>query len=262
MRDQEAELADLIERSRRGDADVFSAVIRRYETLVYASAFKILGDHAAAQDVAQETFIAAFSRLRELRSPASFPAWLHSIARNKALSWRRSRGRQAPLETTDDLSAPPDFPAMETDADRREAASFGKGVREIVSSLSDALRVPVLLCYQGDVATAEAARFLDLKEGTLRKRLHDARKKLQARIVELAEKTLQEYRLPAGFAQRCICGCRRARRKRLAKEAIEEAIMDKKQDCGCGCVRPNADAKTGSKAIAPRLISAFHRAPI
>jgi hypothetical protein len=47
-------------------------------------------------------------------------------------------------------------------------------------------------------------------EGALRKRLHDGKRKLQERIVRMAEKSFQVYRLPPDFEKRCICGCRRS----------------------------------------------------
>jgi hypothetical protein len=62
-----------------------------------------------------------------------------------------------------------------------------------------------------DTALAEdAARFLGITEGALRKRLHDGKRKLQERIVRMAEKSFQVYRLPPDFEKRCICGCRRS----------------------------------------------------
>ena len=102
---------------------------------------------------------------------------------------------------------------METEDERKEVDVFRAEVRKVVSSLSDALRFPVLLCYLDDVPTGEAARFLGISEGAVRKRLHDGKRKLQERVVRMAEKTLQEYRLPRDFARRCICGCRRARQE-------------------------------------------------
>jgi hypothetical protein len=106
---------------------------------------------------------------------------------------------------------------METEDERKEIDAFRAEVRKVVSSLSDALRFPLLLCYLDGVPTAEAACFLGISEGAVRKRLHDGKKKLQERIVRMAEKTFQECRLPRDFARRCICGCRRASRAK-AKE--------------------------------------------
>lgn len=203
---------DLLRNSARGDAASFGEIVRRYQYLVYAAAMQIVKDPAAAQDIAQETFISAFAALKDLRSEEAFPSWLRTITRNTSLAWRKQQDRLAPLEDAGDLSSPTEAPVMETEDERREADAFQVEVRRIVSSLSDVLRFPVLLCYLDGVPTAEAARFLGIKEGTVRKRLHDGKKKLQEQIVRMAEKKMQEVRLPRDFARRCICGCRLARK--------------------------------------------------
>jgi len=213
MMRQEQEIA-LVRKAREGDTGAFGEIVGRYQYLVYAVAMQIAKDPAAAQDIAQETFISAFAALKDLRSEEAFPSWLRTITRNTALAWRKQQDRLAPLEDAGDLPSPTETSEMETEDERKEADAFQAEVRRIVSSLSDVLRFPVLLCYLDGVPTAEAARFLGIKEGTVRKRLHDGKKKLQERIVRMAEKTMQEVRLPRDFARRCICGCRLARKTR------------------------------------------------
>lgn len=202
---------ELLGKSARGDAEAFGEIVRRYQYPVYVTALQIVKDPAAAQDIAQETFISAFAALKDLRSQESFPSWLRKIARNKALAWRKDQDRLSPLEDAGVLPSPAETSETEKKEERIEANAFDAEVRRVVSSLSESLRFPLLLCYLDGVPTAEAARFLGISEGAVRKRLHDGRKKLQQRIVKLAEKTFQEYRLPRDFAKQCICGCRRAR---------------------------------------------------
>jgi len=210
---QEQEIA-LVRKAREGDTGAFGEIVGRYQYLVYAAAIQIVKDPAAAQDIAQETFISAFAALKDLRSEEAFPSWLRTITRNTALAWRKQQDRLAPLEDAGDLPSAIEASEMEMEDERKEADAFQAEVRRIVSSLSEVLRFPVLLCYLDGVPTAEAARFLGIKEGTVRKRLHDGKKKLQKRIVRMAEKTMQEVRLPRDFARRCICGCRLARKTR------------------------------------------------
>ena len=209
---------ELLTEAARGDAGAFGEIVRRYRHLVYAAALQIAGEPAAAQDVAQDTFISAFASLKDLRSMESFPPWLRKIARNKALVWRKEQNRLAPLEDAGVLRAPAEASEMETEDEREEVDAFRAEVRKVVYSLSDALRFPLLLCYLDGVPTAEAARFLGITEEALRKRLHDGKKKLQERIVRMAEKSFQVYRLPPDFAKRCICGCRRARTAKIGTD--------------------------------------------
>jgi len=208
---------ELLAEAESGDAGAFGEIVRRYRHLVYAGALQIVKDPAASQDVAQETFVSAFAALKNLRSKEAFPSWLRKIARNKALAWRKEQDRLAPLEEAGVLRSPHAASAMETEAERNEGDAFHAEVRRIVSSLSDKLRFPVLLCYLDGVPTREAARFLGISEGAVRKRLHDGKKKLQERIGRMSLKTLREYRLPRDFAKRCICGCRQAQEIKAGK---------------------------------------------
>lgn len=236
---------ELLRMAARGDAAALGEAIKRYQYLVYSVALQIARDPMAAQDIAQETFISAFKGLRQLRSKESFASWLRAITRNSALSWQKKQRRVLPLEEARVPQLVPATSAAEIKAEHDEASVFQAAVRQIVSSLSDTVRIPIFLCYVDDIPTAEAARFLGIKEGTLRKRLHDGKKKLQRRIVTMAERSLQEHRLPRDFAKRCICGCKRSGNKmshetNLGKEVIR---MAKNGNCGCGCVPSNKAAK-------------------
>jgi len=206
---QEQEIA-LIRKAREGDTAAFGEIVRRYQNLVYATAFQILRDPAQAEDVAQEAFVTAFQSLQDLRAESSFPPWLRKITRNLALASRKEHRRFGALEEAGVLHSPEADSGKNAERELREADAFGEEVRRIISSLSDTLRFPVLLCYLNDLPTGYAARFLGITEGALRKRLHDGKKKLQERIVRMAEKRFQVYRLPPDFARRCICGCRRS----------------------------------------------------
>ena len=230
----------LIQQAIRGDMAAFGELVKKYQYLVYATALQITRDPIGAQDVTQDAFMSACRGLKDLRSEASFLPWLRRITRNLALTWLSERKRVRSLEEPNKLSSSFETLQVEIEDEQREAEAFRNEVGKVVASLSDSLRVPILLCYLNGIPTAEAAHFLGLKEGTLRKRLHDGKKKLQEKVVKMAEKTLQEYRLPPGFAKRCICGCERAQ---IAKKREEVMKMAKKGGCGCGCV----DASSGKK---------------
>jgi len=244
---QEQEI-DLIRKAKEGDTAAFAGIIHRYQNLVFAAAFQILRDRGLAEDVAQDAFVTAFRSLQDLRTDSSFPPGLRKIARNLALAARKEQRRFGALEEAGALQSPPADAGTEIGRELREADAFGEEVKRVVSSLSDTLRFPLLLCHIDDLSTRDAARFLGITEGALRKRLHDGKKKLQERVVRMAEKSFQEYRLPRDFAKRCICGCRRARAARTTRVKGGD-MMAKKGNCGCGCVPPGKKIKTknGSK---------------
>src|SRR3970040_447432 len=97
----------LVRKAKEGDTLAFAAMTRRYQNLVYATAFQILKDQALAEDVAQEAFVTAFRSLQDLRTESSFPPWLRKITRNLALASRKEQRRFGALEEAGGLQSPP-----------------------------------------------------------------------------------------------------------------------------------------------------------
>ena len=78
------DLEQLVERAKQGDLDAFTDVTRRFQHMAFGYALSILRDLQQAEDVVQESFVAAWFGLLPLADPAAFPGWLLSIARNRA----------------------------------------------------------------------------------------------------------------------------------------------------------------------------------
>ena len=226
--------ATLIRAVLAGNVDAFGPLVARYQEGVYALVWSVVRDFAAAEDIAQEAFITAYSRLSELRNPAVFAAWLRRIAANTARMWlRKHAGREVPGDM-DQVVAPSDT----------AGGGLRKEIAEILASLPEKKREVAILCYLDGVSRKDAARFLGVPEATLRKRLHDAKRMLQRRIIEAAERSFTEHLLPRDFADRCVCGCKRsldAKRKEVM------SMTAKKSSCRCGC-RANSKTRTSGRA--------------
>ena len=82
---------ELVERARHGDEHAFAELVGRHYRRVSSIAYAITGDWAAAEDLAQETFLVAWQNLKRIRDPERFFAWLCRIARNLSRNWLRSR---------------------------------------------------------------------------------------------------------------------------------------------------------------------------
>ena len=76
-------IAELVSRARRGDAEAYTDLVRRFQDAVYATAYQAVLDPEAARDLAQDTFVRAYEALDSLREPASFPGWIVRICRNQ-----------------------------------------------------------------------------------------------------------------------------------------------------------------------------------
>ena len=79
--------AQLLHASAAGNRDAFGTVVRRYQALVCAVAYSATGDVGTSEELAQETFIRAWSNLPQLEDPGKFRIWLCTIARNLANTW-------------------------------------------------------------------------------------------------------------------------------------------------------------------------------
>ncbi len=81
--------AELVTATQSGDRDAFAELVRRYERAVLSTAWSVLNDYHAAQDVAQDSFVIAFRKLGDLRNAQAFGKWLLALTRREAL--RHSR---------------------------------------------------------------------------------------------------------------------------------------------------------------------------
>ncbi|OGL54428.1 MAG: hypothetical protein A3G31_12380 [Candidatus Schekmanbacteria bacterium RIFCSPLOWO2_12_FULL_38_15] len=223
--------SELIINTLNGNLKDFSILVKRYQEVVNGLAFTIVKDPFAAKDISQETFLAVFKNLSKLKDYTRFPAWLKKITINISRMWLRKQKKEKDLFSEEICSERKgEVPELESIDLKIENQDFYKRVNSILNSLSNKTRIPITLCFIDDMSYREAARFLGIRESTLRKRLHDAKKKLQREIVKMAENMLEEYRLPKNFAEKCICGCKRS--KLMRKEVVKDM---KKKDCGCGC---------------------------
>lgn len=182
------ELKTLFLRAQAGDLDAYGEIVRRFQDMAVGYAYAILGDFHLAEDAAQETFIEAYSHLERLYSPFAFPAWLRKIIFKHCDRLTRGRHYQTvPIETALELaSAGPD------PSEAVEANEMKDRVREAIQGLPEHERRAVTLFYIADHSQDEIAAFLGVPVTTVKKRLHDARKRLRERIMDMVQETLSE----------------------------------------------------------------------
>ena len=168
----------LVQRSRAGDADAYSELVRRHLNGAYAVALSELGDTRDAEDAAQDAFIQALERLEECRDPSKFGAWVRTIARNRARSLgRRKRVRQAePLETAYEAAGTSD---PSKDAERSELRSH---LEAALDTLKPVQRQVIVLHDLDGMKHGEIAMDLGIPEGTVRSHLHFARRALREKL--------------------------------------------------------------------------------
>src|SRR5437879_2515257 len=90
--------AELVARSLAGDRTAFSDIVARYQTLICSLTYSATGDVSRSEDLAQETFVAGWKRLKTLRDPERLRSWLCGIARNLINNSIRKNFREPPHE--------------------------------------------------------------------------------------------------------------------------------------------------------------------
>jgi len=133
----------LLERARAGDREAFGQLMAAHLPRVYSVAFRLIGNHEDAEDLAQETFVKAYRALDGYRGQASFSTWLYRIVVHLARDrFRRSAARpvEAALVPSFESRSGPVSPAEELD--RRE---LRRAVTDSIRQLPERLRTPLVL---------------------------------------------------------------------------------------------------------------------
>jgi len=163
----------LVHRVLAGDRESFAALVERYEHAVFAVALKVLEDRQAAEDAAQEAFVAAYENLGRLADANTFGAWLLVIARNKALSMARTRRQTVPLDEHDAPGHAHD-PALESDEMR--------GVMQALDRLPPHEQQVLMLRYFQGHAVSEIAHVTGRSVGTVTRQISRALARLRERL--------------------------------------------------------------------------------
>jgi RNA polymerase sigma-70 factor (ECF subfamily) len=174
---------ELIEGCQRGDAEAFRALFEKHKDMVYSVALRYCGDAAAAQDIAQDTFVKLFSTVAGFRGDSTFEAWLYRMVVNNCFDHKRRTRRLTPL-LSDVLAAlrTPDVSVL----DEVLRSEMSAHVKSVVESLAPDQRMVIVLRYTQGLSYDEIAEILGCASGTVASRLNRAHKVLQRRLSRLA----------------------------------------------------------------------------
>ena len=168
----------VVRRVLAGRQNDFGILVRRHLPAVLAVARGHLAGTADVDDVAQESFLAAYQKLDTLRAPEKFVSWLLMIARNTALNWQRRQGREVPL----DESVAQTLYRDETPPDRKEMQQM---LHQTLMELPADTREVLLMHYYGGCSLREIAQATGISRDAAAKRLQRAREALGAEFLKL-----------------------------------------------------------------------------
>ncbi len=183
--------AQLVQHSLAGDREAFGEIVVRYQSLVCALTYSATGSRTRSEDLAQETFVTAWKKLRDLNDPGRLRSWLCGIARNLAHGELRKLGRQPvhKAETLDTagavVSAEPQPPAQTVS--NEELAILWREV----GRLPEVYREPLILFYREHKSVERVAAALELTPDAAMQRLTRGRRLLRERMLAFVETTLE-----------------------------------------------------------------------
>ena len=181
-------LAEQIRAAQSGDMDAFGEIVKQFQHMAYGCAYAVLSDYHLAEDAAQEAFLDAYGKLGNLQEANAFPGWLRRIVLTRcARMTRRKRVATAPLSEAVGVLGRTDPPDREMERKERRDE-----VLAAVRSLPEAQRLTVTLFYIGGHSQAAVADFLEVPISTVKKRLHDSRRKLKERMVDMVGEALKQ----------------------------------------------------------------------
>lgn len=188
--------AELIQQSCAGSIDAFEQLILLYEKRVYTIAYKYMGNHEDASDMAQEALIKAYQSIGSFRGEAAFGTWLGKITANRCLDELRKRKKLQTTSLEDTLELEEgcvkkelESPAVtpEEHAVQQETAAY---MQMLIGELKEEYRVAIVLREMDGYSYEAIADSLSCSVGTVKSRISRARQYLRERI--LADRMLEK----------------------------------------------------------------------
>jgi len=173
------EPSGLVSECIAGNQAAIEGLVRQYETGVFKLALSIVGDEADANEITQETFIAALKSLRTYQEKKTFKAWLYTIALNLSRSHLRKRKIIERLKATvnsifrveTQKQSSPEDDVIRTE---KEVAIWTE-----LNKLDERHRTVVVLRYFHELSITDISEIMSINEGTIHSRLHTARERLR-----------------------------------------------------------------------------------
>lgn len=176
---------DLVRRALEGDGAAFECLVERYQGRLFALARNYTKVPAEVEDIVQDTFLKAYTRLDSFQQQSSFYTWVYRIATNTLLDFLKRRGR-SPVQTVEDpeLVAPigGDQAMLRPDAalEEREVAEI---THDVLAELPEIFRTVLVLREFEGMAYQEIADVLEISIGTVESRLFRARAKFKQKLL-------------------------------------------------------------------------------
>ena len=165
-----------VREARAGNPEAWEVLFKRYQLPLYVYVFELIHQEQPSLDIVQETFIAAGRHIAGLREDERFGSWLFGIAHQKCIQhWRKRRPEQEPIDDEDEEFVDIDAGPPELLIRKEQEEEFMK----LLGRLAEAHRSVLLLHFVEDFSLEEIAQITGTGVGTVKSRMHYAKKALR-----------------------------------------------------------------------------------
>ncbi|MFF2761956.1 RNA polymerase sigma factor SigY [Bacillus altitudinis] len=163
-----------IKRAKQGDDAAFTALYRHHYSFLYRYLMKLTLQQELTEEIMQETMLKAYMKLSSFRGDSLFSTWLMSIASRQFLDHQKKRKREQTREGKANQEAIRRFKW-----DVQQKGHTGHDMWDALNELKAQERVPILLHYYYGFTYPEIASMLEVREGTVKSRVHHGIKKIR-----------------------------------------------------------------------------------
>jgi RNA polymerase sigma factor (sigma-70 family) len=198
---EDSDDASLVAASLAGDREAFGGIVARYQSLIASIAYSATGSLSQSEDLAQETFVAAWKDLKALQDPARLRGWLCGIVRQvTANAFRRQQrdraAKAAPLECVSEAPSQQPGPVDRVISNEEESILWRS-----LERIPETYREPLILFYREGQSVERVGEALGLSDDAVRQRLSRGRKMLEQQVAAFVEGALGQSRPGRSFTQ-------------------------------------------------------------
>lgn len=178
-----ATVGELVVAAQDRDREAFGELVRRFERAVFAIALRRVRNHAEAQELTQEVFVQALRKIGQLREPACFGGWIRQITVRLAIN---RLARRAPATSAEPETLASNYVENSTPLSEAITTERAEHVHASLGRLRPLDRDTLVAFYMEGQSLVEMSNYFDSPVGTIKRRLHVARKRLARELEVLA----------------------------------------------------------------------------
>ncbi|APG59395.1 RNA polymerase sigma factor [Christiangramia salexigens] len=172
---------DLVERCRKGDQRAQMEIYDRYYKAMYNTAYRITGHSAEAEDIMQEAFLNAFTKIESFQATSTFGAWLKRIVVNESLTCYKKRSKLGEVSYNDELKNEIESENSTLDENQRKDEKV-KIILKLINSLKDNYRIALNLHLIEGYDYEEVSEIMNISYANCRTMISRAKESLRKKL--------------------------------------------------------------------------------